>query len=204
MGPIETRGLVGKNRSQRCLSGDPNPPDTQRLPQVSIRWQNIPLRMPAIRTILSALGLHKTLKPALALLCARGVRLIAYIDDILVLAESKELLLNHLEGMSFLLEYLGFIICTEKSVMIPNHVFLGLTVNSTIMELGLPPLKIKQIRAEVQKLMRLKTISARHLAQLLGKINATVCIIPPAPLFYCHLQMALSNSWRRATRTTRF
>ena len=141
----------------------------------------------------------KTLKPELALLRAWGVRLIAYINNILVLAESKELLLDHLEGMSFLLECLGFIINMEKSVMTPNHVieFLSLTVNSTIMELGLPPLKIKQIRAEARKLMRLKTISARHLAQLLGKMNATVCVFPPAPLFYRHLQMALSNTLER-------
>ena len=45
--------------------------------------------------------------------------------------------------------------------------------------------------------MRLKTISARHLAQLLGKMNAKVCIIPPSPLFYCHLQMALYNTLER-------
>ena len=43
-GPIETRGMVGKNRSQRSLSGDPNPLDTQRLPQVSIHRQNITSR----------------------------------------------------------------------------------------------------------------------------------------------------------------
>ena len=141
----------------------------------------------------------KTLKSALALLRAKGVRLIAYIDDILVLAESKELLLDHLEGICYLLECLGFIINTEKSVMIPDHVivFLGLTVNSTSMELSLPPVKIKQIRAEARKLMREKTISARNLAQLLGKMNATVCVIPPAPLFYRHLQMALSNTLER-------
>ena len=48
----------------------------------------------------------KTLKPALALLRAIGVRLIVYIDDILILADSKELLLNHLEGLCYLLECL--------------------------------------------------------------------------------------------------
>ena len=139
----------------------------------------------------------KTLKPALALLHARGVRLIAYIDDILVQYNKlKKLLLDHLEGISYLLECLGFIINTEKSVMIPSHVIelLGLTVNSTIMELSLPPIKIKQIQAEAQKLVREKTISVRSLAQLLGKMNAMVCVISPASLFYCYLQMVLSNT----------
>ena len=36
--------------------------------------------------------------------------------------------------------------------------------------------------------------SARTLAHLLGKMNSTACVIPPAPLFYLTLQMALSNT----------
>ena len=149
-GPDETRGLAGKDRPQGCLSGDLDRPDTQGLSQVSICRQDyhftcLPFGLSSAPGVFT-----KTLKPALALLHARGVRLIAYIDDILVLAESKELLLDHLEGMSYLLECLGFIINAEKSVMIPSHIIelLGLTVNSTIIELSLPPLKIKQIRAE--------------------------------------------------------
>ena len=80
--------------------------------------------------------------------------------------------------------------------MILNHVieFLGLTVNSTSMELSLPLLKIKHIQAEARKLMREKIISARNLTQLLGKMNATVCL----PLFSIgYLQMALSNTLER-------
>ena len=50
----------------------------------------------------------KTLKPALALLQEMGVRLIAYIDDILVLAESKELAVSHVEAVVYLLQCLGF------------------------------------------------------------------------------------------------
>ena len=56
-GPTEARRLVGKNRPQGCLSGDSHSPDTQRLPQVPIPRQNIPLHLPVVRTILSPLGL---------------------------------------------------------------------------------------------------------------------------------------------------
>ena len=42
----------------------------------------------------------KTLKPVLALLREMGMRLVAYIDDILILAESKERALDHGTGMS--------------------------------------------------------------------------------------------------------
>ena len=45
--------------------------------------------------------------------------------------------------------------------------------------------------------MRERTISAHNLAQLLGKMNSTVCVIPHTPLIYLYLQMALSNTLER-------
>uniref|UniRef100_A0A1X7TVH7 Reverse transcriptase domain-containing protein n=1 Tax=Amphimedon queenslandica TaxID=400682 RepID=A0A1X7TVH7_AMPQE len=55
----------------------------------------------------------KTLKPALTVLRELGVRLVAYIDDILVLAETEEMARDHTEGFTYLLENLGFIIHPE-------------------------------------------------------------------------------------------
>ena len=75
-GPDETRGLVGKDRPQGCLSGDPDRPDTQR----HLRFQFVgktyhftclPFGLSSVPWVFT-----KTLKPALALLRARGVRLI--------------------------------------------------------------------------------------------------------------------------------
>ena len=87
----------------------------------------------------------KTLKPVLALLQQKGVRLIAYMDGILVLVESKEMISDHLVGMVYLLENLGFIINQKKSILTPTQVieFLDLTVDSQAMELRLPVGKIK-------------------------------------------------------------
>ena len=41
-------------------------------------------------------------------------------------------------------------------------------------------------------MVREDQVSGRALARLVGKMNATSQVIPPAPLFYGHLQMALS------------
>jgi len=68
------------------------------------------------------------------------VQLIAYMDDILVLVESKELITDHLTGMMYLLENLGLIINQKKSVLSSTQEieFLGLVVDSQAMELQLP------------------------------------------------------------------
>ena len=100
----------------------------------------------------------KTLKPAIVLLQEMGMRLIAYIDDILVLAESRELLINQAAGMCYLLENLGFLINQKKSILEPSQTmeFLGFTVDTVAMEIKLPSDKLKIIRAESQRLERRK------------------------------------------------
>jgi len=61
----------------------------------------------------------KTLKPALALQRQKGVRLIAYMGNIMLPTESRDMLVDHLTGTVHLLENLGFIINQKKSVQTP-------------------------------------------------------------------------------------
>ena len=57
----------------------------------------------------------KTLKPVAAQLRQLGVRLIVYMDDILILAETPELARDHVIGLIYLLENLGFIVSRSVS-----------------------------------------------------------------------------------------
>ena len=102
----------------------------------------------------------KTLKPVIALLWELGVRLIAYINDILILAESREELERHVLALIYLLECMGYIINSKKSITNPAQTleFLGLIVDTLSMELRLPLDKLKKIRAESRKLAREQTI----------------------------------------------
>jgi len=92
------------------------------------------------------------------------VRLIAYKDELLILAESRDLILDHVTGMWYLLECLRFIVNTKKSVLNPAQVveFLGLSVDSIAMKIRLPPIKIKQIRVEAHRIAWKETNSNLH------------------------------------------
>ncbi len=123
----------------------------------------------------------KILKPVTALLREHGVRLVAYIDDFLIMAESKELAQEHTTALVFLLKSLGFLL-SEKSVTIPSQTldFLGLTVNSLAMRLQVPGEKIKKIRQEARRLLNSAETSARDVSRIVGKMNAMSQGIPPA------------------------
>lgn len=75
------------------------------------------------------------LKPVVGLLRKQGIRLITYLDDLLIMSESKELARTHASLAANLLTSLGFIINHKKSVLIPcqQMEFLGFTVNSVAM-----------------------------------------------------------------------
>ena len=144
----------------------------------------------------------KVLKPVVAFLRSLGIRLIIYIDDILVIGKSPDEVRDHVEALIALLEGLGFIVNMEKSVTTPSQQieFLGLQVDTITMCLSLPGHKIKAIRGEASQLLRPGSLSARRLAQFIGKLNATSQAVFPAPLFYRHLQRDLQSALLRGSQ----
>ena len=61
----------------------------------------------------------KLMKPVVAVLQQRGIRLIMYLDDILLMAESRDLAMFHAASTLNLLEGLGFIVNYKKSHLLP-------------------------------------------------------------------------------------
>uniref|UniRef100_A0A1X7TWZ5 Reverse transcriptase domain-containing protein n=1 Tax=Amphimedon queenslandica TaxID=400682 RepID=A0A1X7TWZ5_AMPQE len=144
----------------------------------------------------------KTLKPIAALGRELGIRLIVYIDDILLVAETKEKARDQASGLIYLLQCLGFTVNVEKTVLdLPQCLeFLGFMIDTTKMELSLPAQKIKKILVESQQLLEAELVTACTLSRLIGKMNATNQVIPPAPLFYRSLQMDLTEALRDASQ----
>ena len=138
----------------------------------------------------------KVMKPLMTLLRSWGVRIIVYIDDMLILANSKEEAIQHLEVLLFLLEALGFMVNSEKSHLSPSQEieFLGLQVDSQNTLLRLPGEKLRLIRKEAIELLQKERVSARHLSQFIGKLNAASQAILVAPLFYRALQGDLQRA----------
>ena len=133
----------------------------------------------------------KILKP----LAAQLRQLIVYIDDILFPAESNEMARDHVMGLLYLLENLGFVISKLKCVLDPMQIieFLGFSVNSVQQELSLPARKVKKIRAKAWYLLEDSPATVRKLSQFLGRLQAATRAVPLAPLFYQKLQQALQR-----------
>ena len=140
----------------------------------------------------------KIMKPVVATLRNLGIRLIIYVDDLLILADSEQTARLHLATAQNLLENLGFVINLKKSVLSPVQKieFLGMTVDSLTLCLALPRDKVRGIRRKCESLIANPTTTVRQLAHLLGRLSSSIQAVFPAPLYYRYLQQAKIQALR--------
>ena len=132
----------------------------------------------------------KILRPVVGFLRSKGIRCVIYLDDILLLDQDRAKLIEHTATTLLLLEALGFLVNYPKSVLEPTQklIYLGFIIDSITKELSLPQEKMDIIVKEAKDILELQKVSARSLAQLIGKMSAALLAIQPAPLHYRSLQ----------------
>ena len=85
--------------------------------------------------------LTKLLRPVFGRLRSEGFRSVTFLDDFLCIASSEDLCRSNVLATVVLLQSLGFRMNWQKSSLQPVQriVFLGYTLNSSTMKVGLPP-----------------------------------------------------------------
>ena len=142
----------------------------------------------------------KVMKPALSALRAQGIRLISYLDDMLIMSSTQSEARIHLEKSITLLERLGFLINWKKSITDPvqSIEFLGLVVDSKSLSLRVPEAKVQKIQKECQALLNKGTVSGRSLAHIIGLLTSVNPAVLPGPLHYRALQRLKNRVLRQS------
>lgn len=113
----------------------------------------------------------KLTKPIAAFLRMHGIRLIVYLDDILIIASSYEECQEHFQLTRSILESLGFRVNDKKSIPVPTkHIdFLGVSINSENMLMSLPESKMEKIVKQAKQIRNANLVSCLQLSQFLGR-----------------------------------
>ncbi|KAJ8917626.1 hypothetical protein NQ315_000109 [Exocentrus adspersus] len=116
----------------------------------------------------------KLMKPIVRCLRDRDVLCVNYLDDFLILGQTKEICESHLRIATTLLTSLGFLINTEKSILSPNTrcKFLGFIFDSNTMSIELPPEKREKILLWVKFFLSHTTCRILKFAQFLGLLTS--------------------------------
>ena len=99
----------------------------------------------------------KLLKIPISILRRINIRMIIYLDDMLLLGQTMEETIMSRDTVIFLLQLLGFVdLNLKKSIMTPTQKieFLGLTVDSVIMALSSPNEKIQGIQEQCARVVQ--------------------------------------------------
>ncbi|PIO58674.1 reverse transcriptase [Teladorsagia circumcincta] len=101
----------------------------------------------------------------------RGIRLIVYLDDWLLIDKEKAPLVSKINLIILLFKKLGLTINETKSQLEPSQTieFLGITINSTSYELHVPERKITSICNAAEKIRKRKKVTLRDIARFIGQ-----------------------------------
>ena len=110
----------------------------------------------------------------------QGVRIVLYIDDLLIIASSGELCALHVKLLIDELAKFGFLLNEKKSNLVPAQAFiyLGLAWDTQKWRVSVKQDREDRIRSNAQELLASKSALCRSVASFLGKTNSTAGAIP--------------------------
>ncbi|KAI9551258.1 reverse transcriptase [Daphnia sinensis] len=132
----------------------------------------------------------KVLKPVVSFLRGKGVKLIVYLDDFLIISSGKIQAERDFLFTVELLEAVGFVINRAKSSGVPSQSreFLGLVVDSRSLTLSLKKDKVEKMVGSCRKMLSLDKVSLWDLSSLIGNFSWAISAVPFAQAHYRSLQ----------------
>ena len=133
----------------RVLSGA-RPSKFQEVSALCVTGDSVPVQGSLLRTIHSPQVFTRVFAAVSAWAHTRGIRLLRYLDDWLVLASSETKARQHVQDLLLLCHDLGIVVNEEKSDLVPSRSasYIGMTIDTVA---G----KVSPSRARVEKFLRL-------------------------------------------------
>ena len=141
----------------------------------------------------------KLFKIPLAHLRQMGFNIISYIDDTLLVANTKEQANIAVENTVHILSDLGFIIHPEKSVFEPTQKleFLGFVIDTKLMQVRLTDERIIDIKQSCNSLLSKGPHKIRSVASTVGKLVASFSGSQFGPLYYRQIEKEKTEALRK-------
>ncbi|CEP08889.1 hypothetical protein [Parasitella parasitica] len=181
--------LVSIDLSDAFLHIGPHP-ESRRFLRLKWNGQIYQYRTIAFGLASSPYIFTKVYRPILEHLRSQGIRISAYLDDWLLVADNKELALQQSQMVVSLLRQLGWLVNRKKSVLTPTQQLehLGFVLHTRKMTAALPLKKLRDIRRPTKQVLD-KPDRQRHrvIHSLTMRIQAATFAVFPARLYTRHL-----------------
>ena len=140
----------------------------------------------------------KISRPLAAFLRSKGIRIIFYLDDILVIGSSMSECLSHLQLVIDTLQSAGFVLNWKKSSLTPaqRFLFLGLWWDTAQEVVSLEERKLVSLHSQASLLQNVAHRSCQAVMKLLGFMTAAIPAVPLIRLHCRQLQRSLNSVYK--------
>ncbi|XP_073668191.1 uncharacterized protein [Paramisgurnus dabryanus] len=137
----------------------------------------------------------KCIDAALSPLRASGIRILNYLDDWLILAQSREVLISHRDAVLSHLDSLGLRVNLQKSALSPTQeiAFLGVRLDSVSMKAFLSEERKRDLTSALNVFSHGGTVPLKRFQRLLGLMAAASPVCPLGLLYMRPLQLWLRS-----------
>ena len=129
---LSERGFSSFLGSEGCVLSDPDPRIIEEAVEVHVGGDSLPVQSPGLRSVDCSQVFTRVFAAVSAWAHARGIRLLRYLDDWLVLSSSEKKAKESIRELLSLCRTLGIVINEKKSDLVPSQSakYLGMTIDT--------------------------------------------------------------------------
>ena len=174
-----------------------NSPGSQKVPWVPLQWGPLTVSASPVWLIFSPWAFCRVLAPVVVWCHLRGIRLLAHLDDWLLLGSDPVVLAQQTNQVHSMLCDLGWLVSEDKSQLTPLNIFpfIGAVFDPTNNTM-LPSTAESSHSVDWLAGWATQWITARDMMEILGHLASLIGIIPLTRLHMRGLQMCLLWQWR--------
>ena len=153
---------------------------SRKLLRFTSESDSLPVQGPVHRTVNCPSGLYPSVCSRVDWAHSRGIQLLRYLDDWLVLASSEAVARQHVRELLWLCHFLGIVINDEMSGLVASQsaTYLGMAID-TIAARVFPTLaRVKKFLSVAEQFLTVTTLPARLWQVLLGHLSSLEKLVP--------------------------
>ena len=174
--------------------------------EVHVGGDSLPVQSPVLRSVDCSPGLYQSLRGGVGLAHARGIRLLRYLDDWLVLSSSEKRAKESIRELLSICRTLGIVINEKKSDLVPSQSakYLGMTIDTGAGKVFPSLARVEKFLTVAERFCSMQSPPAQLWQVILGHLASLERLVPHGRLRMRSLQWHLKSQWSPESDPPRF
>ena len=174
--------------SEGCILSDPDPRIIEEVVEVHVGGDSLPVQSPVFTRVFATVS---------AWAHSRGIRLLRYLDDWLVLSSSEKKAKQSIRELLSLCHTLGIVINEKKSDLVPSQSakYLGMTIDTGAGKVFPSLAIVEKFLAVAERFCSMQSPPAQLWQVILGHLASLERLVPHGRLRMSSLQWHLKTQW---------